>query len=236
MQSVKVGLSKVYVDLYSTSTQTPLTCSYMDHTVLPANNAISAFTSQSQSITALWPVLIALTHGGMTRLSWPGWLARLRLQLNAAKTQLIVMVWLSPNAAETYWFGFDADYQHHSDPSCEVRPWSRRPSWAGSSMHFIATRLLQLAVVSSARVNHSAAAAVRIVVNLSLHDHVKPTLKQLHWLPVEQRITHKLCRFVHNIHIGQAPQYLQTVYSQFLQPVADTGWGQLTQLFTFCLV
>ena len=30
--------------------------------------------SQSHSITALWLVLIVPTHGGMARLSWPGWL------------------------------------------------------------------------------------------------------------------------------------------------------------------
>ena len=30
-------------------------------------------------------------------------------------------------------------------------------------------------------------AAARIVTNLSLRDHVKPALKQLHWLPVEQK-------------------------------------------------
>jgi len=70
--------SKVNVDLYSASTQTPLTRSDMDHTVSPANNTISAFTPQSQSITALWPVLIAPTYEGMARLSWPGWLVKLR--------------------------------------------------------------------------------------------------------------------------------------------------------------
>jgi len=51
-------------------------------------------------------------------------------------------------------------------------------------------------------------AAARVAMNLSLRDHVKPALKQLHWLPVEQRITHKLCLFMHHIHTGQAPQYL----------------------------
>ena len=50
----------------------------MDHTVFPVNITISAFTPQSQSITALWPVLIAPTHEGMARLSWSGWLVRLR--------------------------------------------------------------------------------------------------------------------------------------------------------------
>ena len=47
-----------------------------DHTVLPATHSrtIPAFTPQPQGITALWLVLIVPTHGGMTRLSWPGWL------------------------------------------------------------------------------------------------------------------------------------------------------------------
>jgi len=38
--------------------------------------------------------------------------------------------------------------------------------------------------------------AARVVMNLSLRNHVKPALKQLHWLPVEQRITYKLCLFI----------------------------------------
>ena len=95
-------------------------------------------------------------------------------------------------------FWSDSGYWHHSDPTCEVRSWSRRPSWqwaddedphlessqlllssasqnspgsparrtrcrsittAGFSIHVIATRLLQLTVVPSARVNYSASAA-----------------------------------------------------------------------------
>ena len=46
-----------------------------------------------------------------------------------------------------------------------------------------------------------------------MHDYVKPALKQLHWLPVEQRITYKLCLFMHHIHTGQAPQYLSDCVS-----------------------
>jgi len=66
-------------------------------------------------------------------------------------------------------------------------------------------------------------AAAQVVMNLSLRDHVKPALKQLHWLPVEQTIAYRLCLFMHRINIGQAPQYLSDCVSQFLQPVADTG-------------
>ena len=56
-------------------------------------------------------------------------------------------------------------------------------------------------------------AAARVVMNLSLLDHVKPALKQLQWLPVEQRIIYKLCLFMHYIHIGQALKYLSDCVS-----------------------
>ena len=36
----------------------------IDHTVLPANYNMPAFTPQPQSITALWLVLILPSHGG----------------------------------------------------------------------------------------------------------------------------------------------------------------------------
>jgi len=48
---------------------------------------------------------------------------------------------------------------------------------------------------------------------LSTRDHVKPAPKQLHWLPVEQRISYKLCLLMHYIHTGQAPQYLSNCVS-----------------------
>ena len=55
-------------------------CVTRDHTVLPATHTrtIPAFTPQPQGITALWLVLIAPTHEGIARLSWPGWLATYR--------------------------------------------------------------------------------------------------------------------------------------------------------------
>jgi len=55
--------------------------------------------------------------------------------------------------------------------------------------------------------------------NLGLRDHVTSTLKQLHWLPVEHRIKHKLCTLMHQIHTGCAPHYL--VYS--VQSVAESN-------------
>jgi len=78
-----------------------------------------------------------------------------------------------------------------------------------------ATRLPRSTIQPQQRVMNAAA---RVIMNLSLRDHVKSALMQLHWLPVEQKITYQLY-----VYTGQAPQYLSTVYPQFLHSVADTG-------------
>ena len=51
-------------------------------------------------------------------------------------------------------------------------------------------------------------AAARLVLSLNLRDHVKPALKQLHWLPVVCRVWYKLCLLMHHVHLGTAPHYL----------------------------
>ena len=57
--------NKVYVNLYSAFLRkAPQMRSYMDHTVLPANYTMPAFTPQPQNITALWLVLILPSHEG----------------------------------------------------------------------------------------------------------------------------------------------------------------------------
>lgn len=53
-------------------------------------------------------------------------------------------------------------------------------------------------------------AAARLVARLGPRDHVTPTLKDRHWLPVEQRIVFKLCLLMHQVHTGRAPSYLQS--------------------------
>jgi len=54
-------------------------------------------------------------------------------------------------------------------------------------------------------------AAARLVSNLSPRDHVTPALRQLHWLPIRQRIDFKLCVIVHQAVTGRAPSYLRSL-------------------------
>src|SRR5664279_5281122 len=48
---------------------------------------------------------------------------------------------------------------------------------------------------------HVQNAAARLVLNLRPRDHITEALKQLHWLPIEQRIQFKLCLLMHSSNI-----------------------------------
>jgi len=51
-------------------------------------------------------------------------------------------------------------------------------------------------------------AAARLVAQLGPRDHVRNVLRDLHWLPVQQRITYKLCLRMHLVHNDRAAVYL----------------------------
>jgi len=51
-------------------------------------------------------------------------------------------------------------------------------------------------------------AAARFVQALRPRDHISSALQTLHWLPVRQRITYKLCVLMHGVAFGYAPAYL----------------------------
>ena len=65
--------------------------------------AIPAFTPQLQRITALWLVLIAPTQGGMARLSWPGWLVRLRQISRRTPMQSPIPILTGPSVVHFCW-------------------------------------------------------------------------------------------------------------------------------------
>jgi len=51
-------------------------------------------------------------------------------------------------------------------------------------------------------------ATARIVLDLQPQDHITVALQTLHWLPMRQRITYKLCILMHSVAFGYAPTYL----------------------------
>jgi len=44
---------------------------------------------------------------------------------------------------------------------------------------------------------------------LGSRDHITPAMKELHWLPINQRITYKLCLMMHFIHTHQYPDHMR---------------------------
>jgi len=57
-------------------------------------------------------------------------------------------------------------------------------------------------------------AAARLVNGLRPHGHVTPTLMELHWLPLFQRIDYKLYLLVHKTFVGHAPVYLTDLLTE----------------------
>jgi hypothetical protein len=51
-------------------------------------------------------------------------------------------------------------------------------------------------------------AAARFVANLRPRDHVSHVLRDLHWLPIRERISYKVCLMMFNIVNGTAPIYM----------------------------
>lgn len=54
-------------------------------------------------------------------------------------------------------------------------------------------------------------AAARLVLKLGPRDHVTSALQQLHWLPVSERITYKLCLLMYAAHSGNCPAYIADI-------------------------
>ena len=47
-----------------------------------------------------------------------------------------------------------------------------------------------------------------VITNTSKYQHITPTLKKLHWLPIKQRIDYKLCLLTYKTLTNQQPTYL----------------------------
>jgi len=60
-------------------------------------------------------------------------------------------------------------------------------------------------------------AAARTVLDLMPHDRVTPALRELHWLPVAERIQYKLFLLVQKLLLGHTPEYI----SDLLTSVAN---------------
>ena len=78
---------------------------------------------------------------------------------------------------------------------------SSRLDYCNSQLCGIAGNLLQkLQLVQNS--------AARLITKTGRREHITPVLRELHWLPVRQRIDFKLAVLVYKVLHGQLPQYV----------------------------
>ena len=58
-------------------------------------------------------------------------------------------------------------------------------------------------------------AAARVITGSRKFDHITPVLKELHWLPVEQRIVFKVLLITFKALHGLAPRYISDIIDQY---------------------
>jgi len=78
---------------------------------------------------------------------------------------------------------------------------SCRLDYSNSLLYGVSDGLLQ-------RLQSVQNAAACLVTGARRSDHITPVLRQLHWLPVRQRVTFKIAGLVHQSLAGAAPAYL----------------------------
>jgi len=85
--------------------------------------------------------------------------------------------------------------------------------------------LAGLPKVTIAPLQRAQNAAARLILRLASHDHVTAALRHLHWLPVQYRITYKLCLLMHLIHITRHNPISKTLSLRQRQSVLVDGFG-----------
>ena len=73
-------------------------------------------------------------------------------------------------------------------------------------------------------------AAARLVSDTKPRDNISPVLAQLHWLPVNQRITYKLCLLMHLVHVKHCPDYLNNLVHLTADSATRPGLRSATRL------
>src|SRR6218665_2536433 len=53
--------------------------------------------------------------------------------------------------------------------------------------------------------------AAKLIKNLSPRDHVTPTIRELHWLPIPARINFKICLLMYRVYTNSSPSYFSSL-------------------------
>ncbi len=77
-----------------------------------------------------------------------------------------------------------------------------------SKLDYCNSLFIGLPLAQITRLQNIINSAARLISGVKKFDHITPTLKELHWLPIERRIEFKLLCMTFKALNGQAPQYL----------------------------
>ena len=82
-------------------------------------------------------------------------------------------------------------------------------SIVGSRLDYCNSLLAGMTKMNIAKLQRVQNTLARTVIRLGKYDHITPAMKDLHWLPIEQRITYKLCTLAYKIKTTNQPTYLR---------------------------
>jgi len=99
-------------------------------------------------------------------------------------------------------------------------------AFIGSGLDYCNSLLVGISAQLLQRLQVIQKAAARLVTGARKYDHISPTLRELHWLPVRKRITFKLAVLVFKCLHGLAPPYLATYCTR-----TSSTAGHLTKKF-----
>ena len=61
--------------------------------------------------------------------------------------------------------------------------------------------------------------AARLLTRTAKSDHITPVLKDLHWLPVRERIDYKMLVYIRDaLHDARSPQYMKEMFQHYVPP------------------
>ncbi|PVD22619.1 hypothetical protein C0Q70_18439 [Pomacea canaliculata] len=88
-------------------------------------------------------------------------------------------------------------------------------SLIGSTLDYANSCLWGISKSELSRLQRVQNTAARIVAGKKTTDHITPVLRDLHWLPVEKRIEHKLLTLTYGCLHDLAPVYLQELIRRY---------------------
>ena len=88
----------------------------------------------------------------------------------------------------------------------------------GSRLDYCNSLLYRVSNRNINRLQHAQNAAARVVLNRTRFSfpHARPILKELHWLPINERIEHKLATLVFKTRFYHEPSYLYTLLADYV--------------------